>query len=330
MAENSHRSQSVASAASRGSSISAADPLAAIKYAHQAEKLSLNQPDKDGSGEGIAVEAQYITPNDPIIITGDGNRLPGVPVVEAQKLNSLKEDLYGDPEGMIEKDQSGNNLKSESPQGGKSIQKSGEGSLRKAMPPSRTNPLFPPMPLYGPSSIMRDIQCYTFRTTSFFLSMAFLGIIVLGSAFTSIPLMFRHIGYRLTFRDPCAHRPFYDEEKRIERTRRETERAWNREKSKRKSKTKMFEDNESGAVQGEFIPTEGGPDPLICDVAYYARRVGLDIEEIEVQTEDAFLIALWVRLIFINKSSLFLQRFWSELLLLQFLCLWNYKCSVKV
>jgi hypothetical protein len=308
MADDTHRSQRVTTAASTASSTSVADPLAAIKYAHQAAKLSLSLPDRDGSGEGIAVEAQYVTPNDPIIITGDGSRLPGVPVAEAQKLNSLKEDLHGKPEGTIEKNQLSNNLRSEFPQDRKSIQKSGEGSLRKAMPPSRTNPLFPPMPLYGPSSIIRDIQCYTFRTTSFFLSMAFLGIIVLGSAFTSIPLMFRHIGYRLTFRDPCAHRPFYEEEKRRERTRKETERAWKRGKSRRKLKMKMLEDNESGAVQGEFIPTEGGPDPLICDVAYYARRVGLDIEEIEVQTEDGFIITLWVRLILI-KIVLFPCKF---------------------
>jgi len=292
MANNTQRLQSIASAIPKESSTSSPDPLAAIKYARQAEKLSLNQSDKDGSGEGIAVEAQYITPNDPIIITGDGNRLPGVPLAEAQMLNSLKEDLKGAADDDIEETQSGKSSRSGS-QNGKSIQKSGEGSLRKAMPPSRTNPLFPPMPLYGPSSIMRDIQCYTFRTTSFFLSIAFLGIIVLGSAFTSIPLMFRHIGYRLTFRDPCAHRPFYEEEIRRERTRKETERAWKREKSIGKSKTKMSEDNESGAAQGQFIPTEGGPDPLICDVAYYARRVGLDMEELEVQTEDGFIITLW-------------------------------------
>ncbi|EQB58028.1 sterol esterase [Colletotrichum gloeosporioides Cg-14] len=43
----------------------------------------------------------------------------------------------------------------------------------------------------------------------------------------------------------------------------------------------------------EFVPTEGGPDPIVCDVGYYARRVGLDVEEFQVQTEDGFVIDLW-------------------------------------
>ena len=43
----------------------------------------------------------------------------------------------------------------------------------------------------------------------------------------------------------------------------------------------------------EYEPLEGGPDPLVCDVAYYARRVGLDVEEFNVQTEDGFILTLW-------------------------------------
>jgi Partial alpha/beta-hydrolase lipase region len=38
---------------------------------------------------------------------------------------------------------------------------------------------------------------------------------------------------------------------------------------------------------------DGGPDPLVCDATYYARRAGLDIEEFKVQTENGFVIALW-------------------------------------
>lgn len=55
----------------------------------------------------------------------------------------------------------------------------------------------------------------------------------------------------------------------------------------------MDEDNEDEAAHGQFVPTEGGRDPLVCDVGYYARRVGLDIEEFKVQTEDGFIITLW-------------------------------------
>ena len=37
---------------------------------------------------------------------------------------------------------------------------------------------------------------------------------------------------------------------------------------------------------------EGGPDKLIPDIRYYARRVGLDMEEYKVETEDGFIITL--------------------------------------
>jgi pimeloyl-ACP methyl ester carboxylesterase len=226
----------------------------------------------------------------------DGGRLPGVPLAEAEKLNTLKEATDGEPADVIEDaspvDKSRDGSRPEAPKNGATIQKSGEGSLRKAMPPSRTNPLFPPLPLYGPSSITRDIQCWTFRTTSFFLSIGFLGIIVLGSAFTSIPLMCQHIWLRITFRDPDARRPFHEEEKKLKRVRKEDARNWKRQRSRRNSKPKI-DDKEDEAGRGEFIPTEGGPDPVICDVGYYARRVGLDMEEFKVQTEDGFIITLW-------------------------------------
>lgn len=302
---NTQRSESDASATSKSSlaSSTTVSPVAGIKYAHQAEKLSHVKPDHKSDGSGTAIEAHFITPQDPVIQTAGGNRLPGVPLAEAEKLNSLKEEIEGEPSEVIEelalqqqvrgnvppKDDS----RSHSPQDKATIQRSGEGSLRRAMPPSRTNPLFPPLPLYGPSSLTRDLQCYTFRITSFFLSLAFLGIIVLGSAFTSVPLMLNHIWLRLTFRNPDARRPFYEREKRRRKERKEAARTWKKQSSRRNSRTKMDEDNEDGAAHGEFIPTEGGPDPLVCDVGYYARRVGLDVEEFKVQTEDGFIITLW-------------------------------------
>jgi pimeloyl-ACP methyl ester carboxylesterase len=258
--------------------------------------LSYVAPEKDPDGPGTAIHAHYVTPQDPIIVMSDGGRLPGVPLAEAEKLNTLKEATDGEPADVIEDaspvDKSSDGSRPEAPKNGATIQKSGEGSLRKAMPPARTNPLFPPLPLYGPSSITREIQCWTFRTTSFFLSIGFLGIIVLGSAFTSIPLMCQHIWLRITFRDPDARRPFHEEEKKLKRVRKEDARNWKRQRSRRNSKPKI-DDKEDEAGRGEFIPTEGGPDPVICDVGYYARRVGLDMEEFKVQTEDGFIITLW-------------------------------------
>jgi pimeloyl-ACP methyl ester carboxylesterase len=259
--------------------------------------LSYVAPHKDPDGSGTAIHAHYITPQDPIIVTSDGGRLPGVPLAEADKLNTLKEEIDGEPADVI--DDTSPTYKYEKGEGqpeslrdGATVQTTGEGSLRKAMPPSRTNPLFPPLPLYGPSSLTRDIQCMTFRTTSFFLSLGFLAIIVLGSAFTSIPLMFRHIWLRITFRDPDARRPFCEEEKKLKKVRKEEVRNWKKQRARRNSKPKI-NDNEDEAGQGEFIPTEGGPDPIVCDVGYYARRVGLDMEEFKVQTEDGFIVTLW-------------------------------------
>ena len=275
----------------------AAFPTTAIKYARQAEKLSLASSGEDIDGANTAVHAHFVTPQDPIIVTGDGGRLPGVPLAEAEKLNLLKAVVEGDSAETLqaglfpEKSESDNGSRPDSPPDGR-IQKSGEGSLRRAMPPSRTNPLFPPLPLYGPPSIVRDLQCLIFRVSAFFLSGCFLGIIVLGAAFTSLQPMFVHIWIRLKFRNPDARRPFHEEEKRLKRVRNNEDKAWTKKQQARRSSTTKLEDDTEGGHE-EFIPTEGGPDPLICDVAYYARRVGLDMETFKVQTEDGFIIELW-------------------------------------
>ncbi|KAJ4314727.1 hypothetical protein N0V84_008720 [Fusarium piperis] len=274
----------------------------AVQFSQQAEKLSHQQP--TGQDHSVAIEAQFVTPHDPVIVTSDGQRLPGVPLQEAHKLNILREELQGEPKSVEIKE--GDEIKEKisniestdtrhrkvvqlpEQQNGASMQKSTtNGTLRKAMPPSHTNPLFPPLPLYGPPSMLRNIQCLFFRISAFFLSLTFLGVIVLGALFTSIPLLWRKIFYRLTFRNPDACRPFYEEEKRRARARDEKEKAWEQKKSTNGLTLDRVETAEA------FPPTEGGPDPIVCDVAYYAQRVGLDVETFEVQTEDGFLIDLW-------------------------------------
>ncbi|KAI1649721.1 alpha/beta-hydrolase [Daldinia loculata] len=157
------------------------------------------------------------------------------------------------------------------------------------MPPTNTHPLFPPLPLYGPQSLLRDIQCWTFRFTSFFLSAAFLGVIVLGALFTNIPKVCYKAWKRITFQDPYAKRPYHEEEIRRQTVRDKQEKAWKR----RQSQARRTSDQEDAQGNEGYIPTEGGPDPVVCDVGYYARRVGLDIEEFQVQTEDGFIIDLW-------------------------------------
>ncbi|KAI9847370.1 MAG: hypothetical protein M1837_002558 [Sclerophora amabilis] len=285
----------------------------AVRYAEQAERLSHQPQDQhdESTKSKVAVEAKFITPADPVIETADGSRLPAVPLSEAQKLNRLKnenegfshvedtalgggENLNGTQEklgnvGAQEEPKSSGGSRPSPPQS-----TDPSATLGSAVPPSRTNPLFPPLPLYGPSSFARSVQCMSFRISAFFLSLTFLGIIVLGSAFTSIPLMFRHIGLRLTFRNPNARRPFHKEEIRRKARRREVAAAWKRQRRRRNSRGKLGEDSEEDAGNGEeFEPTEGGKDPIITDVGYYARRVGLDVEEFNVQTEDGFIISLW-------------------------------------
>lgn len=272
----------------------------AAKFTQQAEKLSLqaHNIENEDSKATAAVEARFITPVDPVIETADGSRLPAVPLKEALELNKLR-----DQAGSSTRRERSNNNKAERaeswigsplPDDESRHSERPEASLRTAIPPSRTNPLFPELPLYGPPSFLRDLQCLGFRCTSAVLSLAFLGVIILGSAFTSIPLMFRHIGIRLMFKDPNARRPFYHEEKRRMKIRKEEARTWNQQRRRDKRTARAPKDNEENLCHtgDEFVPMEGGDDPLVCDAGYYARRVGLDIEEFSVMTEDGFIIEL--------------------------------------
>jgi pimeloyl-ACP methyl ester carboxylesterase len=278
---------------------------AAAKFADQSEKLSHQHP-TETDGDGIAVEARFVTPQDPVLVTSDGNRLPPVPLDEAHKLNVLRKELdHHEPPPIPikeEDDHAANEkrnvsvaervagLAAEKPKIGP--RRSSDGSLRRAMPPTHTNPLFPPLPLYGPPSLLRNIQCQIFRISSFFLSLAFLSVIVLGALFTSIPPALNRLWQRTTLRNPDVTRPFYAEELKQKKRRKEIEREWVCRHAPSSSPGPDAELDGDGSSDG-FIPTEGGPDPIVCDPAYYARRVGLDMEMFQVQTEDGFIIDLW-------------------------------------
>lgn len=274
-----------------------------VEFAKQAEKLSHHHP-ADGEGSDVAVEAQFVTPRDPVVVTSEGRRLPPVPLQEAHKLNILREELEGHNPPTAIAEESG--VQGDNARAGELLKervaslsagvlkdgprKSTDGSLRRSMPPSHTNPLFPPLPLYGPPSILRDIQCLIFRVSSFFLSLAFLSVIVLGALFTSIGPAFWRLWQRATFRNPDARRPFCAEEIRRKKLREQK----GRERRQRQPPFGVCDEEESGSADNDgFIPTAGGPDPIVCDPAYYARRVGLDMEEFQVQTEDGFIIDLW-------------------------------------
>ncbi|KAF2109508.1 Alpha/Beta hydrolase protein [Lophiotrema nucula] len=273
---------------------------AAIDFAHQAERLGQYTPDQenDATGSTQAVQAKFITPQDPVIVTTGGGRLPAVPIEEAVKLNKLKNII--DENNPSETAPTAKSQPRESKDGtlhGARPVKDGadEGStdapLDTATPPSRTNPLFPPLPMYGPPTLGRTIQVWSFRLSSAILSLCFLGVIILGAAFTSLPLASQHVWLRLTFRNPDARRPFHKEEERRARARRIEEQAWI--KPKQDQSNAFVNGLEDGSKAEEFVPLEGGPDQIQCNVRYYARRVGLDCEIFEVQTEDGFIIELW-------------------------------------
>ncbi|KAK4105779.1 alpha/beta-hydrolase [Parathielavia hyrcaniae] len=281
---------------------------AAAEFVNQAEKLSQNHP-SESDGDGIAVEARFVTPHDPVLVTSDGNRLPPVPLDEAHKLNVLRRELdHHEPVTPSTSVSEGHatgaktataasvtekvaRVAAEKTTGRGKRRTASNGSLREAMLPTHTNPLFPPLPLYGPPSKLRDIQYRIFQISSSFLSLAFLAVIVLGALFTSIDPWLRRLWLRATLRDPDAARPFYAEELKRKKHRKETEREWMLRQLPPPSRAS--ETGTSTADHDECTPTEGGPDPIVCDPAYYARRVGLDMEIFEVQTEDGFIIDLW-------------------------------------
>jgi pimeloyl-ACP methyl ester carboxylesterase len=273
---------------------------AAIEFAQQAERLGqyAAHQESDATGSTQAVEAHFVTAQDPVIETADGGRLPAVPLEEATKLNELRDIV--DDRDVSQNEPVKANIR-EAKDGTihgllpKEEEQKGEGKsdapLGDSKAPWKTNPLFPPLPMYGPPTLLREVQCWAFRISSAILSFLFLLVIILGAAFTSLPGMAEHLWLRLTFRNPEKRRPFYHEEDRRKRARRVEEKAW--VKQHKNKSGKKPDAAKKDACTEEFVPLEGGPDRLKCDVRYYARRVGLDCEIFDVQTEDGFIIELW-------------------------------------
>lgn len=275
----------------------------AIEFADQAKRLAQYTADQEDASTGStqAVEARFVTPQDPVVLTANGGRLPAVPVAEAIKLNKLKDAVDGrdpresEPRGGRTRDGKDGTCHGVRPSLDSAQQEEeADAPLRESMPVSKTNPLFPPVPVYGPPGALRNLQCFAFRVSSFILSLAFLLVISMGALFTSIPLMFKYLLRIVTFRDPNKYRPFYEEEKQRKANRRQAEKEWKKRTQQHKAVDGTTPDSEDAPGENEeFVPTEGGPDPLVCDVGYYARRVGLDCETFDVQTEDGFIIELW-------------------------------------
>lgn len=281
----------------------------AIEFARHAERLGFERTaDTDDDGRPIdssaAIEAKFITPQDPIVLTADGSRLPAIPVDEAITLNRLRDQVDGRdpgrrspvPEAIREaKDGTLHGRANRSYPFSKPSENDNK-SLRDSVPPAKTNPLFPPLPMYGPPTFARDCHALYFRFSAACGSMCFLLIVILGALFTAIPSFAEHTWQKMRGNSPVKRRPFYEEEEKREKIRQRVAEKWlKRQKRARRSGRHKDEtpaqDLESS--DDEYQPTEGGKDPLVCDAGYYARRVGLDIEEYKVQTEDGFVIDLW-------------------------------------
>ncbi|KAF3162632.1 hypothetical protein TWF225_006715 [Orbilia oligospora] len=124
--------------------------------------------------------------------------------------------------------------------------------------PARTNPQFPPLPVYGSSKWFRWAEVYFFRVVSFILSTTFLLIIVCGAIFKTIKLSV-YTPRKLVSKG--SERPLRDLENQLD----------------------------IGLDQQE---KKHGKPKLKCDVRYYATRVELDMEEFKVTTEDGFILVL--------------------------------------
>ncbi|KAK5716235.1 hypothetical protein LTR17_016498 [Elasticomyces elasticus] len=272
------------------------------EYTQQAEKLGhLSSQEDDGSVDtGRAIEAKFVTPLDPVIVTANGGRLPAVPVDEAAKLNRLKDDLDGletprsPPRGPVRvgRDGTAHGARLSSPKARQisNSSESPEASLSEAVPASRTNPLFPPLPMYGPPTLLRTLQCMFLRVVSSVLSLGFLLAIVVGALIDGVPKIATYVRRRAMLQNPSKKRPFYEEEKKRAQERKTAEQTWKGQH--RGTRTPMNEKGASVQEDTEFVPMEGGSDPLVVDIGYYARRVGLDAEAFDVETEDGFIIDL--------------------------------------
>jgi pimeloyl-ACP methyl ester carboxylesterase len=269
----------------------------AREFAAQSERLARLRPgqEDDTTGNTQATEVKFITPHDPIVQTAQGP-LPVVPIDEALRLNQLKDRLenrepQAAPRSFIREEMGGTRHGAYPDVESMEDSKESDAPLGESIPQSSTNPLFPPLPMYGPPTLLRTLQCLVFRVTSAVGSFCFLLTIVAGAVFTSIPKVWRRIRIFVLMQNPDLQRPFWEEEKKRAEARKAAEAAWLKRKLSKGTHTPAIE--KALLPDAKYTPTEGGPDPLVADIRYYARRVGLDAEVFDVQTEDGFVIDLW-------------------------------------
>ena len=291
------------------------------------ENLSAQLGDsKDPSSGCAAALAASVTPHDTVILTADGHRLPGIPLPEAQRLNSSRLNLEHRHEALNDDSSSLGEQDTVTFIPLVTTARPSTSPVNVPRAPAYTHPLFPPLPLYGPATTLRKIQSYFFRVVAGVLSTYFLLVVVTGAIFMFVPVGCKR-WYQRTWKgeDPDKNRPFYQIELERAEQRKRQEEVWEEEselerdcargrtaKSLKRghssTKHNFTEDPEKyeigvrgnasdtigGITNNKVISAirEGGPDKLIPEIRYYARRVGLDVEEYKVETEDGFIITL--------------------------------------
>lgn len=244
------------------------------KAARFSRKLSTSD------SSSAAIHAHLVTPQDPVLSASVNGNVMG----ESGAVEGCRDNIsYVETASRDAIEMPGHVIQVLPRPNGRIMQKSVEVAVRESTTPSHTHSLFPPLPVYGPPSLLRTSQSLIYRLSSSVLSLCFLGVIVAGSLLSSVPGICR----RLLLINVDRQRPFYEEEQRRSELRRKARKKWER----KASKDHQVPDDEETA--DEYIPTEGGRDPIVCDVSYYARRVGLDAETFLVQTEDGFILELW-------------------------------------
>ncbi|KAL4804394.1 Alpha/Beta hydrolase protein [Aspergillus unguis] len=147
------------------------------------------------------------------------------------------------------------------------------------------HPLFPPLPVYEhPPSTLESLRYLAIRAASFVLSLLFLLVVVIGALFRGIWLVIVATGRYFKGTSPQQQRRFHVEERARKLDRTTSSKRWKLRQEKREVDEETPDD---------CPPLEGGKDPVVNDVAYYARRVGLDVETFKVQTEDGYILTLW-------------------------------------
>ena len=130
-----------------------------LDFALQAEKLGFQHTDvhNEESISSEAVVAKFVTDQDAVPVTANGDRLPTVPVHEALKLNNLRARMQGRqptqnplPKSSVRKGKDGSIHGLVSLGGQKKLSVSTselpDAPLPDAVPPSKTNPLYVPPP----------------------------------------------------------------------------------------------------------------------------------------------------------------------------------------